>query len=379
MLQVVTSFEITQVTPFNGTARSKIINFDFAAEIEVFSSWKNLTDTAVVKFPKNIYVLDKSANKVISLEKQNITQAGTTAPLVLRGDQITITAGYISDSDGIVRTNTIFSGYITEINNRMPIELRCEDNMFALKQLAATPATYQSPDNVRDVLQQQIGSQFTVDDLGQHVDVGTLSVANGSVAQIIDTLRNNYQLECYFKDDTLRVGTVVYYPYNISDAGGAENPWIMDFQYNVISDSLEYKRANTIKLGVDAHSYYTEVVNGKNKNKRICVFVGQKDGEVQNAFYPNTSDVSKLTTLAKGRLNRINVDGWSGKLTTFGLPFIQHGDAVKLVDKVIPERVGTYMVKSVKTTMSISGGLRQEIELDMRVDELNPSDVNNGL
>jgi len=45
----------------------------------------------------------------------------------------------------------------------------------------------------------------------------------------------------------------------------------------------------------------------------------------------------------------------------------------------LPERAGTYMVKSVKTTMSLSGGLRQEVELDMRIDNLSPSEIALGL
>jgi hypothetical protein len=229
-------------------------------------------------------------------------------------------------------------------------------------------------------------TSFTVNDNNMNMALDSnFTLGNKSVAQVINDLRKNYKLECYFRGDELRVAMIVYYP------GDAVNS-TLDFQYNVITDSLEYKRAIDTNIAVTAYSYNPVAATGSNvfgkssktSNQRIfytAQSLQDEDieiGENQTIYFPNAS-MSDLQTNAQMRLNRVNVDGWVGKVTTFGLPYIKHGDSVTLVDSILPEREGTYMVKSVKTTMSISGGLRQEVELDMRIDELSQDDINAGL
>jgi len=389
MLQVISGFTLTQVPTKAFPNRTSVYSFDFANEIEVFTSWKNITDTATIKFPKNIYIYDSSTGKSTSLEGQNITSGSTGTPFVLRGDQVSITVGYIADSNAAPVTNVIFNGYVAEINNKMPIELKCEDNMFALKQLQATGSTngiYNDPATAKTMLTDLLSkTNFTVNDNQMNMSLGSFTIKNESVAQVIDRLRKNYKLECYFRGNELRASMIAYY------YGDATN-YTLNFQYNVISDSLEYKRAAETNIAVTAYSYLEQddedsanlYGDTKTTVQRI-EYTAQSQpnsdieiGENQVIYFPNTS-MNDLQVCAKARLNRINVDGWIGKVTTFGLPYIKHGDSVTLVDTVLPERAGTYMVKSVKTTMSLSGGLRQEVELDMRIDNLSPSEIALGL
>ena len=46
---------------------------------------------------------------------------------------------------------------------------------------------------------------------------------------------------------------------------------------------------------------------------------------------------------------------------------MNHGDQVTLVDSVLPERNGTYLVRSVTTNFGLRG-YRQRVELDIRLD-----------
>ena len=59
-----------------------------------------------------------------------------------------------------------------------------------------------------------------------------------------------------------------------------------------------------------------------------------------------------------------------GKFKTFGLPFVKHGDYVDIIDPVLPERNGRYVVKGVGYEGGING-LRQEIELDYLIGRLD--------
>ena len=57
-----------------------------------------------------------------------------------RGDKIKIIAAYHPNE------TVIFTGYIAKINNNVPIELLCEDEMFLLKQAISPNLSYKSVD-----------------------------------------------------------------------------------------------------------------------------------------------------------------------------------------------------------------------------------------
>ena len=59
-------------------------------------------------------------------------------------------------------------------------------------------------------------------------------------------------------------------------------------------------------------------------------------------------------------------NGFYGKFTTFGEPFVRHGDRINIIDKKNPEKNGVYFAKSVEYPFGW-GGYFQEIELGARV------------
>ena len=77
--------------------------------------------------------------------------------------------------------------------------------------------------------------------------------------------------------------------------------------------------------------------------------------------------VDELTNYVTKELNRVSYEGWRGSFTTFGLPMVKHGYSVSIIDNILPERNGTYMVKQVNTSFGVDG-FRQEIYLDLRID-----------
>jgi hypothetical protein len=89
--------------------------------------------------------------------------------------------------------------------------------------------------------------------------------------------------------------------------------------------------------------------------------------------------VEQLKIKAQAKLNRMYYEGFSGTFTVFGLPSVKHGDSVQLIDPILPEMNGTYMVKKVKKIMSVEKGFKQEITIDIRIDSLSQDEINMGL
>lgn len=116
--------------------RTKTFVLDFCHSFEVYSSWNSLSDTAVIEIPKNVYVKDPNGDKILwgdsttpDKVKGYINAGGfgsnevATVPLIMRGDAITITAGYAYISkvnadrtlNYHTQTNTIFSGFVSSL------------------------------------------------------------------------------------------------------------------------------------------------------------------------------------------------------------------------------------------------------------------------
>lgn len=406
--------------------RSNVYTMDFVNDVEIESTWKNLTTTAKLVFPKNVYV--QTPKGLVSWVTQDMyaNTSNTTPPVLLRGDRISISLGYYSPQG--TPLNEEFNGFITKINPKIPLEIECQDNMWLLKQAQCPnkvfPASQYSvqtiieyllknafvaPGNVylTDVLQPSLAKINVINGVGISenikTNVGDFRTQNETIAAVLFRLRKDYKIECFFRknvsNDTwndLYVSGIVYYPNDyISSSTGNIISTDYDFQQNIVDGTqLIYLRKDDVRLGIKAYSvgkYELTTFNSagalRTKNQRLEVQVGDTDGDIRTQFFwpaTNTSpdlDLENLKILATQRLNKLKYEGWHGSFTSFGIPYVQHGQAVKLVDNIIPERTGTYLVKSVKVKFGM-GGFRREIEPHLRIDGvsgLSTNDFINGL
>ncbi len=120
---------------------------------------------------------------------------------------------------------------------------------------------------------------------------------------------------------------------------------------------------------------YVNFINGK------TLYSDNKSSTTEyfTFYFENVSSITDLQGKGYTQLQKYYYTGYHGKFVTFGLPQVIHGNIVNLTDNILPERSGNYLVKGVKTTFSVTGGYRQEIELHFRTDNLDASDLNNGL
>jgi hypothetical protein len=292
---------------------------DFVHEVEVQSGWELLTDTAVIKLPLNL-----------KLEKNRLRDR------LVNGSYVNIKTGY----DG--KYHSIFTGYITNVKPGVPVEIECEDEMWKLKQSKITD-TLQNADiealmkkhyarYKHRVLNAALGSQFVID--------------NASAAKVLDTIKSDYGLNSFFRNGVLNVGM----PYDPEYSRTV----VFKFQHNIISDNLEFKRKEDVKIKVKA-------ISNKKDGKKLEIELGDDDGEQRTLnFYE--LDEKSLKEAAEREMEKLKYDGYRGSFTTFGEPFVRHGDIAYLNSREPSERNGKYYVDKVTYTFGM-GGYRQNITL----------------
>lgn len=399
MLKCLTLITITQVTPFNGVTRNKVFTIDFVSEGEINSTWVNLTDTAKLTFPKNIYMKDGNG-KPITWTGQSIIADDNSIPILLRGDKINIQIGY-QDDNNAPELNEEFDGFITKINPKIPIQVSCEDRMWQLKQVKAANSVFTK--DVGDMINTLVKANQLTKDIkvvtgtGQNiqVNVGSFRIQNETIAEVLHRLQKDYRIYSYFRKTNgvyeLRIG-IVYYPQDRQQV-------VYHFQKNIHQENqdLEYQRTEDVNVGIKAYSVLNsevEVINEdatkKTKKKRIEVFVSKNGKSVESGFqgeivtryyFPkNGRELAEadLVKLAQQDLRKYYYTGLKGAFSTFCLPKVKHGDEAALRDDVLKEFNGSYLIKGVTTTFGKDGHHRR-IQLHLRIDGIfTEQDLTNG-
>ena len=318
--------KITFTSKTDGTE----IVFDFVNQVEIETSYENLTDTAKITIPRKL----NFDGKPIAVGVDSIFK---------RGDTVKIELGYFPD------LRTVFEGYVSKVNPKTPIVLECEDKMFILKTTIISKYSKTSV-TLKNLLTDIIGDVVEFRTL-LDVELGSFKVSNASVAKVLDTLKSDYGFYSYFVNGVLNVGLAA----DSSDTQTIE----YKFEENIIDDSsLEYQRSEDMRLKVKAVS-----INSSD-NSKIEVEVGDEDGALKT-FYTQNATLEGLRQFANLKLTEWKYEGFSGSFTTFGEPYVRHGDTAKLISSKFPEKNGLYEVVSVKRSFGMDG-YKQDIELGIK-------------
>jgi hypothetical protein len=232
---------------------------------------------------------------------------------------------------------------------------------------------------------------FTVNQLTK-TTLGNYRTGNETIAQVLSRLQKDYNFEAYFRGNELRCGSFIY----IETDANTTMP-TFQFQLNIIKDNLKYVRVDDLTISeVATNSTTTAQTNpdgtpmqtkdGQPKTKKVKLEVlvtfakgsgtatyfvpspgnpipANIEGERKTRTFDQATTLAQLEDLATKDLHKFYYTGFRGKFTTFGMPYVRHGDNIKIIDTLLPERNGQYKVRGVKYTGGV-GGLRQEIELD---------------
>jgi hypothetical protein len=294
--------------------------------VTIESSWKNLTDKATIELPKNVKDFDKEKIK-------------TT---FRRGDAVTINLGYNGD---LLHE---FSGYITTVSTDIPIVITLEDEMWKLKQTMVNVSQKQT--NLKKLLEAIVPEGFTVDALD--ANIGTVRYPNWTLAKVLDDIKTNYGFYSYMKGKTLVCGKIYE-----DDTDLAAIP--LHMENDVISNDMKYRQADDIAISITVKSTL------KNGDK-IEVTVGDEGGEVREIVKYDIASKEDLKVIGDENYKLYKRDGFTGSLTTFGTPSLQHGNKVELFSREYNERNGTYYVDTVKKTFDDSPMYHQTVELGLK-------------
>lgn len=406
MLRVKIAVTIEQKTQVDGMpARNKVLKFDFIHSMTCSDSWRDFTNQGTLVLPKNLYVRDAN-NKRVSLYGTNINIGGfsSNAPLLMRGDRVYFDYGYryfkggkeIYEGTNDDKNGThLFSGWVSQVTSKKPIEFKVEDNFWKLKQTACPTHTFKATDTLEDIVKfilavyntgKALADQFTFKPITV-TTFGEFRVGNETVGEVLTRLRKTYHFESYFRGNELRSGITVYVEAEAKTFNFA-------FQRNIIQDELEYRRKDDMVLSILASNKIEQETGETTKeglSKTKCVrlevlctlrngstepvyFVKPKGGdyppntggERMTLQYPGAKTLDELKSLATAELKKYYYTGFKGKFTTFGIPFVRLGDNVRISDPILPEKDGVYRVKSVEYSAGMDG-IRQTIQLDYKI------------
>lgn len=299
-------------------------SFRYVTEVELSSSWEDLTDTGTLSLPRR-------------LEWQGSTLTVDDG-ILRRGQPVQIDLGYDNE---LVRA---FSGYVAKLLPETPIVLELEDEMWQLKQSVHTIS-------FKEVSLEVLLSQICpIPYQAQNVQLGPLRLTNASTAEVLQYLKEDYGLYSWVRNGTLYAG-LAYWPE-------LANRHTLRWGRNVIDSDLAYRRPEDVKVQAKAISIQPD-------NSKREVTVGDAGGDTITLHFYDLSE-SELKAAAERELSRRNFGGYEGSIEILGQPFIEHGDIVTLDDPAYPDRVGQYLVERVTRSFG-QGGYRQTIELGGQV------------
>jgi hypothetical protein len=314
-----------------GNGRNQTFIFDKVNKVTVTRSFDKQTQTASITLPRNVIYNSK-----------NIYEGANA--LMRRGDKVTIIGAYYPNE------TVIFTGYIAKINNNVPIELLCEDEMFLLKQTIAPNLSYKSVD-----LNTFIGKMLTNINVPYKVDLtaqlGQIRLQEVSIGKVLQVLRDQYGLFSFFKNGVLRVGL----PFYKDEAMKA----VFLFEKMVKEGmSLTYLKKDDVKVQIKG----ILIIN----NQREEFIYGDPSGDIRTVFQLGGTKAD-LDAKCNSFLEQANYTGYYGSFKTFLEPLVVPGDYAVVDSWKYPERKGKYLIKSVTTEVSVTDGGKQTIELERRI------------
>ncbi len=312
---------VSKIT-FGATATRKEIVIKKANSIHIEKSWKYLTDTAAIVLPKNTSFFNK--HKIREVFKT--------------GDPVKIELGY----NGVFVKE--FEGYVTKVSADIPIVIKCEDEMYILKKIPVNLSIEKA--TLEELLNKMLPG-YAIDPL--EVEIGSHRFPKTTVAKVLEYLKDEYSLYSYIKNKVLVCGKIYA---DDSD----QDIVLLDLEKNVVNNDLNYKNKEDVLIKITA-------VSTLKTGDKIQVSVGDENGEERQLSYYGIEVEAELKKLANEDLKKYNVDGFTGSITTYGIPFVAHGMKVKLQSNLYPDRSGVYHVDEVIVDFTDSAEYRRQIQL----------------
>lgn len=299
------------------------------SEFEISENILEMSNTAKITIPRNYKML---ADKPI-LEQFKV------------GDKMEIQCGYDANF------KSEFTGYIREVESDFPLIIHCEDESYILRQTTYVKS-YKAA-TLRQILADVIPSGVTFD--CPDVNVGKYQIDKASAYTVLNDLVKNYGLYSRLNNGHLKVGLAY-------DFVGKSAVHEYQIHANVKKNELKYKRKEDFKLRFKAVA-----TNPNGKKTTVTLGSSETNASERTLNFAGPMTEAQLTEAAKGVMAKLVYDGYSGTITGFGTPRTHAGDALRLIDKLEPERAGTYLIEKVDITYNESDGFQRKNTLSYKV------------
>ena len=293
--------------------------FKHVAEAKITSSRTALSAIATIKLPQ------KYDGKYL-------------AAYIQPGDKVEIKLGYKPE------LKTEFTGYVVEVNPNIPVEIKCEDEMYNLKRKHPKAKVWSST-TLKKVLEYMVP--------GSRIEVPDINLTNfkldgkGSVAYALKKIKTAYGLDVYYRGNKLFAGLA----YTDSEAIKAGTV-VYNLQKNVINPRLNWRKVADVRIKVKAISILPD-------NKTLTYTAGDEDGALITRHFYNLTTEAELKVQAEQTLKHNKYNGFEGSLLAFGKPYCIHGQVADIIDPRFNKRNGKNFIDKVITTFGTQGFRRE--------------------
>ena len=316
--------------------------------VEINISLKDISDSAKITLPRNL--LKKEGKGILEYIKV--------------GDRVRISLGY---DDNI---NEEFKGFVSKIGDGTPLAVEVDDDWYQFKKSEPINKSW-AKTTLEEVLKFCFPG-YTIECPKVNLTGGFI-MQNATVFEAVKGLKDSYGFFAKIDCDTKKVNC--FFPFDFtgwkthSYVFGTRNDETLaklrqrNLTPNVVKNDLKFERKEDLKLQITA-------IAKQKTGKDLKVTVGSTDNGATKRTLNYGHEITTEKALkekAEQDLSKMSYDGYSGKVTGFGVPVVRSGDAVKIVDPENLEREGTYLVEAVKITYSLSGGLRRECTLSYKI------------
>lgn len=305
----------------------KIGDYTFSSvnEVEITKSVEDLVDTAMIKLPTKFKI--RSTGELKYIEE-----------VIKPGEKVEITLAYEGKFEKVE-----FTGYVSKVSPKIPMEIQCEDAMWLLRRKNITKAFGKT--TLKELLNEVVaGTGISLSDKIPAMGIDKFIIKNANGAQVLQKLKEDFAISAYL-DDEGKLYAGLEQMNNIGQVA------IYDLNYNLVSNDLEFKTDEEKKLKVR----YTYI---DKSNKKKQVEVGDHDGELRTFHTSVISDEAQLRKMAEAELRKNKYSGFEGSVKSFLIPFATRGMVAEIRDKEHENREGKYYIKKVVTSFGTSGARR---------------------
>jgi len=313
----------------------------FLTELNIDSSYDNLTDQAKLIIPKKIRY-----KKEDGTEADSITRGSN--PLFKTGDEVKISLGYNG------QLTQIFQGFISGIRQKFPLQFELQDEIYQLKKTSVT-LSLNNP-KLSDLLGLILPTGI-VYEITAEQNLGQWRISNATPAEVLNELRKKHGIYSFFRNGILYVGLSVVSAIQKTHTFNFFTPQI------ITAEALNYLDASERKIKVVCKSI-------DNANNTLEVKAGDDEGETRTLYFNNYTKKA-LEDTAKRLAKELKYSGYEGNFTAFATPAVNHGDIIELINSEIPEQSGGYICDRVVTRAGWGIGGRQDIYIKQKVYDLD--------